>query len=353
MLLNYVMIAKEALETKAELELATTKSQFQKLLHSFQPDMVHLFGAWSWQNAVAAFQASRCGVRYVVTPFCQLEPWVMQTRHWHEKMPKRLLFQKRLLTKAYAIISMSDSERTGISRLGWNQRIEVVENPQTTTAITAEEMGHQLIAIYRKVLDSNLMERMQPATIQAIPCLIKVGLTSNGNWLSEEEKRSCSQLSLEEWDKLLLYSQQEHFFNTILTGTKILQLHVPEVNIEERPCYYPDHWKDHRTDMGDYSLRLDDANIIRHLKTIIRQAKKNQLTIHDIIEYASALYHASLTEDKLQEKLRNEDMTKDTASIMAVLQQLTDMDEGMMPLVPSASRLSKKVLRNIQNHLAI
>ena len=105
--------------------------------------------------------------------------------------------------------------------------------------------------------------------------------------------------------------------------------------------------------MGDYSLRLDDANIIRHLKTIIRQAKKNQLTIHDIIEYAYALYHASLTEDKLQEKLRNEDMTKDTASIMAVLQQLTDMDEGMMPLVPSASRLSKKVLRNIQNHLAI
>ena len=97
---QYVRMAQESLQAQAEVAMATDLGQLRWQLGHFHPDVLHLFGAWQWKNALAWLLARRKKVRVVCTPYGQLEPWVVRTNYWREKLPKTLLFQ-RWLTRTH------------------------------------------------------------------------------------------------------------------------------------------------------------------------------------------------------------------------------------------------------------
>ena len=347
---QYVRMAQESLQAQAEVAMATDLGQLRWQLEHFHPDVLHLFGAWQWKNALAWLLARRKKVRVVCTPYGQLEPWVVRTNYWREKLPKTLLFQRWLTRRMVALIAMGKMEKESLEKMGWNRRIEVVYNPLVTSTIQPEEMARQLAAIYRKVLDSHLTERMLPSTCEALTTLLHAGTAGDVHWITDEEQENCQQLTTDEWEKLLLYSQQEHVYGTVCRGITLLELEVPEISIEQRPCYYPANWKDEEPKIP---LSLHDKELTQQLKTILQLASKRRLTLRALADLSIAFRQSRLTEDLIQQQLREAQIDRQTAALMAALQAMTGLEEGLMPIPPLKGKLTNRIIRTIKNHLAI
>ena len=80
------------------------------------PQIVHVHGCWSAWTYRAVNYARRHGARVVITTHGQLEPWIMKERLWKEKLPKLVLFQRRMVSNAYAVVVMGQMEENSLKR---------------------------------------------------------------------------------------------------------------------------------------------------------------------------------------------------------------------------------------------
>lgn len=67
---------------------------------------------------------------------------------------KAILYQKRMVQQADAILVSSEHEKKDILRLGWTERIDVVADCVLDRQQSDDAMAHQAVDFYRKVLDT-------------------------------------------------------------------------------------------------------------------------------------------------------------------------------------------------------
>ena len=105
----------------------------QQMLSEGHYDVLHVYGCWHFGAWRMARQAITKGTRLVVSPEGQLEPWVVKSHYWKDKLPKRMLFQKWMVQQAYAVIIQGKMEEECLRQLGWNPRLVIIRNPFTPT----------------------------------------------------------------------------------------------------------------------------------------------------------------------------------------------------------------------------
>ena len=64
----------------------------------------------------------------------------MEENTLKEKLPKRTLWEKRFVEKAYSVIAFGKMEEKFLRQLKWNPRIEVIHNALITNSISDQEM---------------------------------------------------------------------------------------------------------------------------------------------------------------------------------------------------------------------
>lgn len=104
------------------------KRQFISLLNGIKPDIVHVNSCWEPLCSLTVFWAKSLGYSVVITPHGMLEPWVIAKNHWKKKVPALLLYQRRALRMANALIATAESEQKNLQKLEYNNRVEVVPN---------------------------------------------------------------------------------------------------------------------------------------------------------------------------------------------------------------------------------
>lgn len=78
-------------------KLFNSKKQFQSLLDSIKPDIVHVNSCWEPLSSFTVFWAKQNGYPVVITPHGMLEPWVLAKNHWKKKnsssssLPKKIV----------------------------------------------------------------------------------------------------------------------------------------------------------------------------------------------------------------------------------------------------------------------
>ena len=123
MITKYINMLSDVMTEYAEVYTASTLISFRKQFHKHHPDIVHIHGCWSIQTAFAALMAIRKEVRIVVTPHGQLEQWVMKQDYWTQKMPQTIVYQRRIVHLAYAVIVMGRMEESNLKQMKWSTRI--------------------------------------------------------------------------------------------------------------------------------------------------------------------------------------------------------------------------------------
>ena len=349
---KYVHTLCDAMGTDAECIVTNSLSDAIGQLNAKHYDLLHLHGCWNYTAYRVVRHALRKGCRLVVTPHGQLEPWVIEQNYWKEKLPKRILYVKRMIQQAYAVIIQGKMEEECMQKLGWNNRTVIIRNSLITQTITPQAMAKQVSQVYRKIMDSNTLELMTDDTKTTLRQLLKVGITGDERWLED----SCVRITdHSQWRMLYCHVHHEQVAEVVKRGLRILRMDAPDFDIQTMPCFMPDGYEPSQTIEQAIGMQFATENdrllaTFRHLR---RQVLRKRLTLAHLVELDKELRNHDCAEDQLCDALEERHLKKFAGRLMQLMNDLTGLNEGMMPMPPVNDRLTRIMRRQIDNHLRI
>lgn len=314
------------------------------------PDIVHVHGCWNLSIIRQADLFRKRGARIVLSPHGQLEPWIIAERRLTEKTAKSLLWQRRFVKHAYALIAHGKMEADALRRLKgnmttnskekqecWNPRIETIANAVVSNTITPEAMGRQTQAIYQKVMDSNTLEHLSDEMIQLMETLLKAGITGDRRWITNPVDH---QPSNEEWRNLLLYAEHEAIREVLEEGIRVMEMEAPSIDIPAIASYFP-------TNYQRPLLKSKDAI------DIIQNAKDVGVTKLHVVELTRSLRSPDANDENICDALDDLNLTRYAQRLLQILKEQLLLEEGFMPLPPLNDAQTQKLRNLITKHLKI
>ena len=200
-------------------------------------DIIHIFGCWSREACQLSKRAYMHGIPYVLTPLGGLQPWETE-RHQHSIFFQR---QRHLVEHAAVVHVCGKLEHETFISLGWNKRVAVVKNPVLTSQITFASAASQIVALYRKIIDSNVQLFIQSKAQELIGTLLQTGIDPHVSSLNPDLKKNgvetvvqrVSAFKGEDWRRILLYADQEHVSGLLQQAFDAIQVQYPSLNAQE------------------------------------------------------------------------------------------------------------------------
>ena len=352
MIARHVDMLCENMSGEVDNHRATEAEQAKTLLKGGGYDLIHLHGCWRNSSRTVVNTALKYGTRLIITPHGQLEPWVLQENQWKEKMPKRVIYQQRVVRKAYSVIIQGKMEEECMTRLGWNPRCVIIKNSVITCSISPKEMAQQTYTLYRKVMDSNTLELMTDEQQDMLKDIITTGITGDQRWLTTLHQ---STLNTEDWRRMLCYVGQEHVTDTFKRGIRVLRLEPADIETDPADCFMPEGYEQPATIesvIGNQWVSENERLIatFKHLKKLI-SAKR--LSLLHLVELDKELRQHPCEEDKLCESLDEQGLYKLAARIMQLMGDKTGLTEGFMPMPLLNDRTTKHLRKQVENRMSI
>ena len=357
MVSQHVKLLTGGMGLEADNHQATESEQAKTLLKGGQYDLLHIHGCWRNSQRAIVREALRQGVRIVLTPHGQLQPWVQDERFWGEKLPKRLLYQRDIVERAYAVIVQGQMELGCMDRLGWNPRTVVIRNAVLTSSISPTDMARQTSRVYRKVLDSNTLELMSEETRDALRDMLTAGITGDRRWLKAGDDTPAEgySISQDEWRKLLCYAHQEQIMETIQRGIRVLDLDAPDLDVSKIDYFLPASFKQTESIQNAIGNQFPSENerLLATFRVLRKWSVGTRLGISHLVELDRELRSYACEESELNEELKDRRLWSLASRLMQLMSELTGLTEGFMPVVPTDDRTTRRLRRQIDNHLHI
>ena len=331
---------------------ADTKESAIQQLRSHHFDILHIHGCWNYSAYSVLRVAFKYNTRLVLSPHGQLAQWVIRERYWTEKLPKNMLFQKRIIQQAYAVVVQGEMEKDYVSKLHWNPRCVVIRNSIITSSIQQPEMKRLLALLYRQVMDSNPLNLMTDATKSTFRQLLKCGITGDVRWLNESVVNIADQ---EQWRMALLYAYHEQILDVIQKGIRVMQLSGPDFDYGDTPVFLPSNYQKGQSIGSAIGMQYASENK-RLLATFTHLRKlhaSGMLRLMHLVELDKELRTHDAVEDALCETLQKHNLLNFSARVMQLMKDFTGLEEGFMPVPPLNDRTAKTMKIQIQNNLKI
>ncbi len=351
MITSYVDMLTKGMGLEAGNSVATTEAAARQLIESRHFDILHVHGCWQ-RSAAQLWQIVRKkGTRLVVSPYGQLEPWVVRDNYWKDKMPKKYLFQRHLIRSAYAVVIQGRMEEECMHQLGWNNRLVIIRNPLITHSTTAANAAQQTYHTYRCVMDSNPLALMTKDTRHTLRNIIKAGITGDRRWVQSD---ILAMESDEQWRTVLNYARQEHVDDIVSRGIRVLEYKCPDINITTQ-CFVPDGYERESTIQEAIGMQYPTENdrLIATFRFLRKVGLRHQLCISHLVELDKELREHDSEESLLVDMLKEARLYKTAQRMMQLMSTYTALDEGMMPLPPLNDRITRQLAMQIENHLKI
>ncbi|MGN1254053.1 MAG: glycosyltransferase [Prevotella sp.] len=200
-------------------------------------DIIHFFGCWSREACQLSGRAYQHGIPYILTPLAGLQPWETE-RHQRSVLFQR---QRHLVQHAAVVHVCGKLEHETFTALGWNKRVAVVKNPVLTSQITFASAAAQLVALYRKVIDSNTQLCLHAQTQELLGTLLQTGVDPHASSLNTDLRKGgaatiaqhITAFKAEDWRRILLYADQEHVSAQLMQAFDAFQVPYPSLKTQE------------------------------------------------------------------------------------------------------------------------
>jgi hypothetical protein len=329
MIAQYVSLLKE--DKSVEMMVCDEPKQIQQHCKDFGPHILHLHGCNAPSFTKAALWARSQGIRIVVTPHGQLEPWDSSSQNMvNTNLPT-------LISHAYAMIARSPIEAEELRKQGWNSRLETVYNPIVTRSTTITKMQEAHRRIYEQVMSSNVLELIDEKTKSATRTLIKVGITDDNRWGNTFDPNPIN------WNIILIYAKLEGITSYIERGMTNMGISIQESNLKSQ--YLPDGYTKPESIAG--------KPIIEMVREIRDNYEANELALLPLIELDRALRYDDVEDDVLMQQLKSEKLDSFFSALMQILKEQSDFDEGFMPCPPTNGAETERIRDRIKKHLEI
>ena len=319
----------------AGVESITTNSPIEakQQLADFKPDIVHLHGCLDTNELKVIEKARKDGARLVITCHGQLQPWEQEKRK--PSLHNGLI--ETCVSHAFALIAQSDIEAKNLNELEWNDRIETIKNPIITRSTTTELMVRATLAVYEKVMHSDVLELMDETDLNALHLLIKAGITGDKRWIRG------AQIGSPNWQRLYIYAKYEGIELILRRGIVSLGIEPPQPNLTA--IYLPNDF--HKPQPSA------DHGILPLIRKIKKEVDDEQLSFLRLVELDEALRSAALDEEVLMAEIQGAKLLPFLQSLLQVLSEHTLLDRGYMPCEPTDNPLTRKIKVTLSKHLKI
>lgn len=299
-LARYVNMLCSDMPSLIEMMSVDDSFDMKKSLENIHPDIIHIHGSVKWDITN--------DFRIIISPH-----------------------GKKINHDAYVVIARSEMERKKLSDTF--ERLEVVRNPFLTKTTTNEDCCHQLMAIYRKVTDSDVLPLMDSDTLLMMHAMLKAGITGDARWVNLE--RTCPI----DWHKLHIYAHYQGISDFIRSGAAVLGISEP--NSEVISSYLPSHYQE------PVPLEHHDTT------SIIKKIIEGDVTLLRFVELDIALRRGDIDEPSLLHDLKELHFDTYFPSILQILKETTWLDEGFMPCLPQDNKYTNKLRTMMANLLKI
>lgn len=310
----YVSLLEQAMPADVECVFSDNTSDMRRAVKDVHPDIIHQHGHFSVTHIGAD---SRVGPADRICP----PPRLVVSPHGEEVDTHF----------AYAVIARSPYELS----IYKTERKELVQNPLITRTITFQEAADAIATVYRRVMDSNPLELMDADTRHFLAAALKAGLLGDRRWVEDEFPTINPSI----FNLLYIYAELEGVLDILQQGLDILGIDAPEKNPID--CYLP------------HGYSVPKAMPGASITELLRDIKRNGLTLLRLTELTEALYNDNLDEKALMEQVEAEKLRPFLQSVLQVLSEQTLLTEGFMPCQPLDNTDTQWLRQQLENHLKL
>jgi len=344
MMEQYVSTLDKQMKRWTDFSTVGTATELRERLDG--ADILHCHGCWNATTARALLAAQKRGIRTVLSPHSQLEPWIIRKNYAQHKLPQILLWQRKAVKQAYAVVSAGKLETSGLREIGWNKRIEVVRNSIVTSTTTDERMAQEILLIYRKILDSDPLARMSDDGRRLTQTLLKAGIAGDARWITDD----VPQADEETWRQILIFAHHENLDDIVMRGIDLLNIESPKVDAKHISCYLPERYSQPLA----LSKAINyEATEEAYLLSAVRWMHKEGITLRPLVDLARELRRQEYDEAVLTEKLEDRHLSAFFARLLQLMSEWTGLEEGFMPTTPIDDSRTESMRQTLENHLRI
>ena len=310
LLASYVSMLSEALKDSIEIMSADNTADAVRICKEQHPDIVHYHGC-------KTIDLRSSGIRQIQSPHGNMS--VVQ--------PVDLTIARSdMEAERIKALWTTDSHKGG-------HHYEIIRNPLLTKTVSVEETAKRMLHIYQKIVDSNVWELMNEATKSMLSAALKAGICGDGRWVA-----SLPQIDMVHFRQVFIYAYYENVSDIVDRGLDILGIHGRQ-KPSEYSVYLPSNFK------------MPTSQYEKSIEEMLLDIKENGLTLIRLTDIARYVFNNDIDEDKLQKQLKYDNSLLLFSSIMQMLKERLNWDEGMMPCVPSENQDTQKIRMQIDNHL--
>lgn len=328
--------------------------------------LLHIFGSWSHSASHLMLKAHRLHVPTVYTPLGGLQPWVLR----HHKPSRLFAYQRRMTALASAVHVCGKLEGDTFAKLGWNKRVALIKNPVLTSQLTFDDMTGQVLALYRKVLDSNARLLLSADSCVVIGQLL--ALSIDKDILRDRERctalrQRLALLTEDDWRRVFIYSADEQIERNLLEGLSRIQFAAPHtvtadiVRFAPVERYNEGTLKDDDTYSRNILMRnkLDEAiaskeqherRLIVQLLNLRHELEHHKAPLLHLADIYQTVRFTDMDEDRLKEIVCDLGIDDFAARLMAVMHEVMGLTEGFMPFAAKEGRATRRLVGDITKY---
>lgn len=281
----------------------TNAKECRQLTEEHHPDILHLHGA----SAPFTLPA---GLRLVVTP------------HGDVLGPVR----------AYVVVARSPHEAESLQRQF--PRVETVRNPLITRTITADTCARQMAAIYRRVMNSDVLPLMDTETHRLLTAALVVATYGDTRWLPSTYHFSAENANFRQ---LYLYATNEGVLPLVLQGLKMLAISYPAINLPPTGGIEGGSFPTGLTEGGYLppDFRLPQPMPVATATELVAHIADEGPSLLRLSELARVLHGDNINEENLLQQLEESGHLPLFAALLSLLAEHLLLTEGFMPCAPA------------------
>ena len=343
---------------------AENMKELRYCLRKKRPTVVNIHGCWSIGSWLAAKECVKERIPYIVSTHRELEPWHIADGYWLRKLPMLVVFQKKMVSKAAAIVTSTSQEQEnmlGLSIIGGVRRRKPL-NDNVVVISAASRDGAEEVALYGKVGDTYAFSAMDSDELRTEDILLRIGLAQDSlsRTLTDDEYKTVKNMNDETWRHVCIHACNEGIIEEIRAGADILGVSKGKIDIThvERFSF--------RTRKNVRPLKKDESRVMPlHLEEVADEEKatandllvmtmllnlryeivKNTVSKRHIADIYSCLRFTDYDEWRVKRMLKRLHTLTFARRMLCILHETLNLEEGFMPFEPLEDRGTTRLKR--------
>ncbi|MBO4659980.1 MAG: glycosyltransferase [Prevotella sp.] len=354
LLTTYIHTLKQAMDDKESVAILTEDNKHD-LLTQACPDILHIHTCWDYSTAQLAAQMAKRGAAVILSPHGAFDNYSYNNEQHTRKVLRSIAYQRAMTQRADALLVTTNDELQRVLHLQWNSRVDVVKNALLDSTTTPTAMADEMIRFYRKIIDTRYFILMNNKEKECICILLREGVTDDSfsTPVSQAQRDLLVSLTETQWRRMFLYADDEDIRRHIDKAILKLHLAVPNINTEAIDRFKTSHPKAEGLLAGtsnDARLQRETNDEERSLRVICsmllsaqRHFNAGTLSMNHLADLYSHLKYEDFDEDRLQELTKELGIYKFAQSIIQLLIDDLQLEDGFIPLKPHKGRMTKKI----------